>query len=150
LGHLLTSGSPTQRAAAARALTNLAMHSRNRADMEATGVVLPGLVRMLMPASQSMSASEQKEVRAGHVAAAKALRNIVADEAPRQAARDEGVVVALQALMVDENTENETKECILRVLEAMGEVAKQKRRNLSSPTIADKSSSSLAHLADKE
>uniref|UniRef100_A0A061R3R1 Uncharacterized protein n=1 Tax=Tetraselmis sp. GSL018 TaxID=582737 RepID=A0A061R3R1_9CHLO len=56
----------------------------------------------------------------------------------------------LKALMVDENTENETKECILRVLEAMGEVAKQKRRNLSSPTIADKSSSSLAHLADKE
>lgn len=134
LGELLVSTNPSQRAAAARAITNLAMHSRNRQEMQNTGQVIPALVRMLRPCSSQMPSQTQKEVRSafkwvlcwligvvnesfcthalcpliclmtdvdskikqGHLAAAKALRNIVADDGPRRAVREEGAVVALQ------------------------------------------------------
>jgi glutamate/tyrosine decarboxylase-like PLP-dependent enzyme len=62
LGKLVNSRSSSQRAAAARALTNLAMHAENRAQMEAGGMVLPGLIKMVTPLPRSAAESAQKDV----------------------------------------------------------------------------------------
>jgi len=151
LGELLLSPNPTQRAAAARALTNLAMNSRNRQDMQNTSQILPALVRMLKPVNSQMSPQTQKEVRQGHLAAAKALRNIVADEGPRQAVREEGAVVTLQALLEDESTEKEVRDALVRVWEALTD-AKARRTtkdSMTGLTVADRSSTQ-ANLADKQ
>uniref|UniRef100_A0A7S1T607 Vacuolar protein 8 n=1 Tax=Tetraselmis chuii TaxID=63592 RepID=A0A7S1T607_9CHLO len=116
LGKLVNSRSSSQRAAAARALTNLAMHAENRAQMEAGGMVLPGLIKMVTPLPRSAAESAQKDTQAMNLAALRALRNIIADERPRQSAREAGLVPTVKALTDDEITDKETRELCLKIL----------------------------------
>jgi len=125
LGKLVSSRSASQRAAAARALTNLAMHPENRAQMQAGGLVVPGLVKMLAVVPRTLPDSTQKELHVTNLAALRALRNIIADEKPRHSAREAGLPPVLKGLMEDEMTDKETRDVCVKILSDLSADKKQ-------------------------